>query len=119
MSGKFNRYGRRDCIPTDPILPYKAPEQEKHPLFHGTGTESVNFMKDVFNMTADEFIALAAIHSTSRHGPGVITKYDWFSSSYLSNMYHKTLSSRPMYRYTPREESSSLLKKKLFTYVNF
>ena len=93
-------------------MPYKAPEQEKHPLFHGTGTESVNFMKDVFNMPADEFIALAAIHSTSRHGPGVITKYDWFSSSYLSNMYHKTLSSRPMYRYTPREESSSLLKKK-------
>ena len=52
-------------------------------------------------MPADEFIALVAIHSTSKHGPGLHTKYDWFSASYLSNMYHKTLASRPMFNYRP------------------
>ena len=93
------RYGRVDCIPSDPSLPYKAPKHENHPLFHGTGTESVDFMKKEFNMSAEEFTALIAVHASAQHGPGLITRYIWHSPTYLSNMFHKKIVSRPMYRY--------------------
>ena len=88
-----------DCIPSDPLLPYKAPQHENHPLFHGTGTESVEFMKKEFNMSAEEFVALIAVHASAQHGPGLITRYFWHSPTYLSNMFHKKIASRPMYRY--------------------
>ena len=96
------RYGRKDCIPTDPELPYKAAQHELHPLMHGTGTETVQFMKDEFGMPAHEFIALMAVHAGADHSDiGILTRYNWFAPNYLSNMYHKILASRPTYLYNP------------------
>ena len=57
------RYGRIDCIPTDPKLPYKAFQHENHPGLHSTGTETVEFMKREFNMPAEEFIGYKKIRS--------------------------------------------------------
>ena len=93
------RYGRKDCIPTDPDLPYKAAQHELHPMVHGTGTEAVQFMKDEFGMPAHEFVALMAVHSGAAHTDvGIKTQYNWFAPNYLSNMYHKMLASRPTYQ---------------------
>ena len=49
-------------------------------------------------ITCEEFVALIAVHSSAQHGLGVITRYFWFSPAYLTNMFHKMLASRPMYR---------------------
>ena len=96
------RYGRKDCIPTDPDLPYKAAQHEHHPLMHGTGTEAVQFMKQEFGMPAHEFVALMAVHSGADHSDiGIHTAYNWFAPNYLSNMYHKMLASRPTYQINP------------------
>ena len=91
------RYGRKDCIPHDPILPYKAPQHELHPFMHGTGTEVVQFMKEEFDMPANEFVALIAVHSGASKSIAIHTDYHWFAPNYLSNMYHKILASRPTY----------------------
>jgi len=91
------RYGRVDCLPMDPELPYKADKHEYHPLTFGTGTETVDFMKEQFNMDAADFIALIAVHSSAHHVM-LQTSYFWFAPAYLSNMYHKYLANRPMYR---------------------
>ena len=93
------RYGRKDCFPTDPDLPYKAAQHELHPMMHGTGTEAVQFMKEEFGMPAHEFVALMAVHSGAAHSDvGIKTQYNWFAPNYLSNMYHKMLASRPTYQ---------------------
>ena len=59
------RYGRIDCIPTDPKLPYKASHHENHTGLHSTGTETVEFMKKEFDMPAEEFIGYKKIHKQS------------------------------------------------------
>ena len=50
-------------------------------------------------MPAEQFIALLAVHAMANHGVTVSTRYHWFGPSYLSNMYHKRLASRPTYRW--------------------
>ena len=92
------RFGRRDCLPSDPDLPYKTLKTEVHPLVFGNGDETVDFMRSQFKMPPEQFIALLAVHAMANHGVTVSTRYHWFGPSYLSNMYHKRLASRPTYR---------------------
>jgi len=97
---KFH-YGRTDCEQTDIDFPYKASKKEKHPEMFGNGDSVVDFIKNNFNLTAADFIALSAVHSASptvnRWVMG--TKYVWFGNSYLSNMYHKMIAERPTYHW--------------------
>ena len=97
---KFS-YGRVDCIPEDPEMPYKASKEEAHPKLFGSGHETVDFILENFNLTSADFIALSAIHSQSGKFDKRIlgTKYTWFGNSYLSNMYHKMLANRPTYQF--------------------
>ena len=95
---KFH-YGRTDCEQTDIDFPYKASKEERHPELFGNGDSAVDFIRNNFNLTAAEFIALSAIHSAAptvnRWVMG--TKYVWVGNSYLSNMYHKMIAERPTY----------------------
>ena len=98
---KFH-YGRSDCLPTDPELPYATIKDEAHPELFGTGDATVDFVKKEFNMTASDFIALSAVHSAvhlkARHWI-LGTKYVWIGNSYISNIYHRMIANKPMYRW--------------------
>ena len=52
----------------------------------------------MFGMDADFWMALQAIHS-SVHNGHFGAKYTWFGSGYISNMYFKMISNKPMYHF--------------------
>ena len=92
------QYGRVDCMPTYQDRPYITEKEEDHPMSFGSAETVLRYMKKVFGMGAREFIALSAIHSSGPAGAKTLgTKYVWFGSTYLGNMYHKYIVNRPIY----------------------
>ena len=91
-------HGRIDCIPPNPQLPYITDKEENQALNFGTAENVLEYMKEEFKMPAREFIALSAIHGQAGgHGHTLGTKYVWFGSSYLGNMYFKMIANKPTY----------------------
>jgi len=95
--------GRVDCVP-DPELKvtefdYEGTRQESHSNPWGTGDQVLRDLKEDFNLTARESIALMATHSIAPqdHNKKMVTKYRWIGAPYLSNMYYKYLAKSAVY----------------------
>ena len=104
------RTGRIDCVNDDPTLKmtqfgFEATKKERHSNSHGTGKKVIQDLKNDFNLTARESIALFAVHGLSsmgrNHEEGL--KYKWIGgmsdsqrkgSTTFSNMYHKILNGK-------------------------
>ena len=93
------QYGRVDCIPVNSTFPYISEKDESHASLNDA-EQVVDLMKRDFNMSARHFIALSGIHSAASRlqGSSIGTKYVWFSTPYLSNMYYKMIANRPTYK---------------------
>ena len=94
------KFGRKDCIVTNPNRPYEAGKEEKHSNPHANADEILNDVKESMNMSATDLIALTAIHGMIHpfQDGSIGTKYTWMGSGpNLSNMYYKILANRPTY----------------------
>ena len=97
------QYGRRDCIPSNPIRPYETDKIEVTPTIHGSTEEGLKFMSDQQGLTARDTMALMGIHSVVAH-PVIPTqneiealRYMWIGTPYFSNIYHKIITGKPIY----------------------
>ena len=94
------KFGRKDCIVTNPDRPYEAGKEEKHSNPHANADEILQDAKENMGMSATDFIALTAIHGMVHpfQDGSIGTKYAWMGSGpNLSNMYYKILANRPTY----------------------
>merc|ERR1712018_32852 len=94
------KFGRKDCLVTNPDRPYEAGKEEKHSNPHANADEILNDVKEAMNMSATDFIALDAIHGIVHpfQDGSIGTKYAWLGSGpNLSNMIYKMLANRPTY----------------------
>jgi len=95
----FFKTGRKDCISDNPTFPYKATKEERHANPWGQADSVLKDLKRDFDFTARESISLMAVHSIQPNGHNEIiaAKYRWIGLIYLSNMYYKQISGRPLY----------------------
>ena len=64
----------------------------------GDSINIIDYGKQIFGMDAAPWMALQAIHSSVHNGHfGSI--YTWFGSGYISSMYFKMISNKPMYHF--------------------
>ena len=97
------KFGRKDCLVTNPDRPYEAGKEEKHSNPHANADEILNDVKETMGMSATDFIALNSIHGMVLpfQDGSIGTKYAWLGSGpNLSNMFYKFLANRPTYDWT-------------------
>ena len=97
------QYGRADCVrkeedaTTD--FPFEATTSESHPNSFGQASTVLEDLKEDFGMTARQSIALMAAHGIATHSHNKVLgiEYRWAGSPFISNLYFKTLASKPQY----------------------
>ena len=112
------QYGRADCVRDESKatkkFPFSATDHENHANPFGQGDSVLKELKRDFGMSARQTIALMAAHGTSTHAHnkllGIHYRSDsqemfqhqtlckrWGGSPFISNLFFKTLGSRPQY----------------------
>merc|ERR1712223_191525 len=94
------KFGRKDCLVTNPDRPYEAGKEEKHSNPHANADEILHDVKTTMGMSATDFIAVNAIHGMVHpfNDGSIGTKYAWLGSGpNLSNMMYKLIANRPTY----------------------
>ena len=99
--------GRRDCIPTctgaNSFYGFCSTATEEHPDPLANGKAQADFLKDTFNFTAKESVAIFGAHSLG-HATEQISgfrHYPWTSGGFqkiLTNNYYKQMANPGMYR---------------------
>jgi len=90
--------GRQDCVSDDPEgRAYVTTKDENQPRLMSTGHQIIDYGRDFFNMDAEHFAALMAVHGAT-HRAAIGLKYTWFGAGYISNMYFKQLANKPLYK---------------------
>lgn len=94
------KFGRKDCLVTNPDRPYEAGKEEMHSNPHANADEILNDVRETMGMSATDFIALNSIHGMVHpfQDGSIGTKYAWMGSGpNLSNMFYKIIANRPTY----------------------
>jgi len=97
------QYGRADCVRDEKKattkFPFAATEHENHANPFGQGDWVLKELKRDFGMSARQTIAMMAAHGISTHAHNKIigVHYRWAGAPFISNLYFKTLGSRPQY----------------------
>ena len=88
------RYGRKDCIPADPAMPYKATKHEEHPNPEGNGDDTLDFFKSQFNFSGKESVAILGAHTLGKMNSRTsLLKYAWTSRAghIFNNGYYRNI----------------------------
>ena len=97
------QYGRVDCVRNEEEaktkFPFEATNSESHPNSFGQANTVLEDLKEDFGMTARQSIALMAAHGIATHSHNKVLgiEYRWAGSPFISNLYFKTLASKPQY----------------------
>merc|ERR1711936_779602 len=98
-----SEYGRADCVrdqsKASVRFPFSATDHENHANPFGQGDWVLKELKRDFGMSARQTIAMMAAHGISTHAHNKIigVHYRWAGAPFISNLYFKTLGSRPQY----------------------
>lgn len=78
-------------------------KKENQPEIMGDGKHLFEYGTEVMNVDLMKWIALQAIHGAVHAGSaGIGTKYTWFGSGYLGNMFFRMIADKPIYRMMKR-----------------
>ena len=79
--------------------PFEAQNAEHHPNSFGQASTVLELLKEDFGMTARQSIALMAAHGIATHSHNKVLgmDYKWAGNPFISNLYFKTLASKPQY----------------------
>ena len=110
------QYGRADCVRENAnpetgncpfedsnvdhqACPFEAQTGEHHPNSFGQANTVLELLKEDFGMTARQSIALMAAHGIATHSHNKVLgmDYKWGGNPFISNLYFKTLASKPQY----------------------
>ena len=97
------QYGRADCVRNEEEaktkFPFEATNSESHPNSFGQASTVLEDLKKDFGMTARQSIALMAAHGIATHSHNKVLgmDYKWAGNPFISNLYFKTLASKPQY----------------------
>jgi hypothetical protein len=97
------QYGRADCVKevdkAKTEFPFEATNSESHSNPFGQADWVLKDLKRDFGLPARQSIALMAVHGmTPQVHNGILeVSYRWAGGPFISNLYYKTLGSKPQY----------------------